>query len=94
VGATVYFIRCKTTPYVKIGRTGPCPERRIYELQTGCPLELSLEYEVSFPTRREADEYERFLHDFFGDRRVRGEWFEIKDLETLLVELRHASIDG
>lgn len=52
------------------------PDRRVKELQTGNPLELTVEYRLPIRVRNRA---EKNLHDLFPADRIRGEWFKIPD---------------
>lgn len=67
----VYFIRALETNFVKIG-VSLDPTRRLNELQTGCPFELSIEQAVFVQNPYQT---ERALHNDCSDVHKRGEWF-------------------
>ncbi len=68
----VYFIGAYGK--VKIGRTKRL-NRRIAELQTGCPTKMELLYSIKTdqPSQLEAS-----LHKLFASKRSIGEWFDIQ----------------
>ena len=70
----VYFIVCNDTGRCKIGFTKGNPAKRLKNLQTGSPGELSLVLMQPGTPDTEAR-----LHEKFADSNVRGEWFEITD---------------
>jgi len=65
--------------YIKIGKSDN-PLRRIKDLQTACPYEITLCTTITV----EGDWHvvEAALHDAYVDRRLRGEWFDIPDHEV------------
>ena len=66
----IYFIQDTETLFIKIGFTDSAPEKRLAQLQTGCPGELVLLLVV------EGDQhFEDVLHQRFDRFRERGEWF-------------------
>ncbi len=70
----VYFLYCKTTQLVKIGRTVDLT-RRLHCIATMCPTQLQAKFlEVSDSVSKEAE-----LHRLFRDLRVRGEWFSFTE---------------
>lgn len=75
----VYFVQQGESGPVKIGLAND-PLRRMAELQTGNPEELSLRHVV--PGKR-ADEAK--LHHRFREARIRGEWFGLAYLEVILI---------
>lgn len=77
----VYFITSEPDLFVKIGWALHCPERRLRELQTGCPEPLRLM--AYFPGSRED---ERRLHDTFAELHHRGEWFYNQHKLTDLIQ--------
>ena len=66
----VYFIHAPESGVVKIGSAAD-PEKRLRELQTGCPTPLRLIGRSACPS----DTAEKELHQKFTADRVRGEWF-------------------
>lgn len=66
----VYFIRAVQTGRIKIGFSSS-PERRLKELEYGCPEDLELVTKIPGSFFREHD-----LHRQFAAHRARGEWFE------------------
>jgi len=70
------------------------PDKRVKELQTGNPKELSVEYRLPVRERRLA---EKSLHALFPAERIRGEWFSLpavsKELELLkkIFKVEHTS---
>ena len=77
---TVYIVQAEGTPYFKIGVTTDRVGVRISGLQTGCPHKITLY--ASFPADKPRH-WEQSLHRFYYPERVRGEWFEIVDLDQL-----------
>ena len=65
----IYFISNGT--YTKIGKADN-PEKRIKELQTGCPETLEIKLVIDGD-----EEKENMLHKALNKYRVRGEWFKI-----------------
>jgi uncharacterized protein YozE (UPF0346 family) len=67
----VYFIRSEKTHAIKIGFTTGPVEKRLGSLQTAHPYKLQL-----LATTSGTVEYEKLLHERFGNFRLEGEWFE------------------
>lgn len=65
----IYFIQDSETGHIKIGHAAD-PERRLKQLQTGCPGKLILLCTVSGSKDDEAKIHKKFAH-----HRLRGEWF-------------------
>ncbi|MFJ7242371.1 GIY-YIG nuclease family protein [Streptomyces olivaceus] len=84
---TTYLIGIEGAPYVKIGYTGGDPRRRLKELQTGQPMQLTLLW--SCPGDYEAD-----LHARFAAFRHRGEWFHIPQDPVGAVSAVVAALSG
>ena len=92
----IYFVRAEATPYVKIGyvktaktkvSTSRAINKRISELQVGCPYELTL--------LRTADgelAEETALHNKYSTRKVRGEWFCLSDSEVMYEQVGDTSV--
>ncbi len=72
----VYIMRCEDNGYYKIGMTRSNPTLRLERLQKSVPLNITLVF--SSPSD---DPYllEQKLHKSFQSKRVRGEWFALKD---------------
>ena len=68
----VYIIECKL--HYKIGLSDD-PDRRLRELQTGCPFPLTIRYRLGFECRKEAAFVEKWLHQKLSGQRGIGEWF-------------------
>ena len=69
--AQVYFIGNTDYELVKIGFSSE-PEKRVKQLQTGCPFPITiLHTEVGTPKN------ESELHRRFSKHRVNGEWFKL-----------------
>ncbi|WP_145881955.1 GIY-YIG nuclease family protein [Streptomyces sp. BK340] len=69
----VYLIGSSGSRIVKIGYS-TAPEKRLWFLQVGSPVELSI-----LATFDGGQELESALHHHFGRRHVRGEWFDLGD---------------
>ena len=86
----IYFIRERdridggSSSYVKIGMVKDISrnsEERLLDHQTGNPRDLELHHVTQTPGPFRV---ERFLHQQFGPRRVRSEWFQLSDEELSL----------
>jgi len=84
----LYFIRERDHltdeigPYVKIGLTRdvrPVAER-ISDHKTGNPRDEYSEYDLHVPM---VDHLEKYLHHYFADQRISGEWFLMSTDEVL-----------
>lgn len=70
--ASVYFIQCNGPDGpIKIGQA-KFIDKRLSELQIGCPYELAL---IGHAMVDDASLVEGRLHDAFREHRIRGEWF-------------------
>lgn len=78
----VYIIECKSTkPYpVKVG-VSTCPEDRVVKLQTGNPYPLKLISSIPFDSKKNAYEFEAFVHRGSKRALLGGEWFNPKKLK-------------
>ena len=75
----VYFIIALGKPKrIKIGKSRD-PEKRLKELQTGCPYKLKLDGTIKCNSDKHALEIEKAAHDFFSYKHARGEWFKCTD---------------
>lgn len=72
----LYVINAVGTTLYKIGYSQASPERRVNELQTGCPYPLK----VILAAEGERED-EAAIHNWMDAQgwRVRSEWFDIKD---------------
>jgi hypothetical protein len=76
-GGIVYFIKDSQSGYVKIGRTDDDISIRLTQLQVGNPSELTVCKTIECNSR----EVEKKLHEQFADKHIRGEWFNITDVD-------------
>lgn len=78
----LYLIQQKGTNLYKIGVTSNL-NNRIQQLKIGNPDEIEF---VAHRKIRDPYKAERFLHLYFREKLVRGEWFELskKDIQTLI----------
>lgn len=67
--------------YVKIGMSIH-PEKRLYGMATGSPLDCLWVYTADMPGRKAAYRAEQFLLRRMADHRRRGEWIEVGDLDA------------
>jgi len=84
----VYVFFNKHTNLYKIGITKNVRERyMMLSNQSGCWLDIINYYEIDgYPFGCVSSRHkEKFLHDFFNDKRIIGEWFELnqKDLNFI-----------
>lgn len=86
----VYFVNAENTTMFKIGFTKQLIDKRLSNLQTGCPLNLLVykTVECGDPIK-----LEHYLHDIFKDKKIRGEWFNVtfKEVENLVDFLQGGS---
>lgn len=77
----LYILNNKGTNEYKIGITNDL-NRRLAQLQTGCPNELIVTKLWTHYSRKAIEKYERVLHRYFtkcGCRiRPNGEWFKLR----------------
>lgn len=77
---TLYILQNGETDQYKIGITNKL-NRRLKELQTGCPYELKVVKIWTHYQREVIEKYERVLHNYYtqcGCRiRENGEWFTL-----------------
>lgn len=77
----LYILRNGDTDQYKIGITDNL-NRRLSQLQTGCPCELQVVKVWTHYQREQIKKYERVLHRYFtkcGCRiRANGEWFTLR----------------
>ena len=77
----VYFVTDGV--YIKIG-VADNVEFRMQQLQTGNARKLTLLMNIRYPDRTAAFWGEKEFHDYYADKRLSGEWFDIADDELLL----------
>lgn len=70
---SVYFMRARGMPLVKIGWSN-CVIARIEQMQTGCPFLLDVVAQIPGPMN-----LEKTLHKQFSACHFRGEWFYLTD---------------
>ncbi len=75
----VYFVQAWSEtwsdgPRIKIGKAGN-PEKRMLDLQVGCPVKLEMLGTIQCRDSKEATKTERAMHKRFKSRRAIGEWF-------------------
>lgn len=76
----VYLL--KAAERYKIGRTKEL-ERRLMEHGTSSPFPIAL---ILSETVDNCEEVERELHQMFGSKRVKGEWFELGDNDLVIIK--------
>ncbi len=76
----VYFIGAFGR--VKIGRTNDL-DRRLAELQTGCPTKMELLHSIETP---QPHVLETKLHRIFAHKRLIGEWFDLGAEDLLYIK--------
>lgn len=69
----LYVIRSGTSDFIKIGVSND-PESRLYSLQTGSPVPLSIIFKCIGDYRLES-----VLHKRLEDYKIRGEWYNISE---------------
>lgn len=79
----VYLIRDNTNGYHKIGISNK-PEYREKTLQSEKPSIEMLACK-KFPTRKIAEAIESALHTAYSQQRVRGEWFNLDDVDVAAI---------
>lgn len=79
----VYFI--KGGDYVKIGKTANV-KKRINDIRTCCPGGLGI---IAVVKTDRACSLENYVHLFFKEKRVHGEWFHLDEQDIQLVKSFH-----
>lgn len=87
--AYIYLIYCATGHY-KIGLSKE-PEKRLLQLNTAWPVELSL---VHFFVADNAQEAEARLHAHYSAKRVKGEWFDLSQEQVAFIKSITSYQDG
>lgn len=75
----LYLIYAKELKRVKIGFSKK-PENRLKQLQTGSPVQLEL---FAFTSAHFKEQSESQLHDKYKAKRVKGEWFQLENLDYI-----------
>lgn len=93
----VYLIACKgeTKTYVKIGLTSSI-QRRLSNIQTGCPHPIAHAFVVRSEYREEVTGLEKLLHKLLEPASLRAEWYEgtTSFFETLDAVLSRINVSG
>ena len=80
----VYFIQAGTKKGpIKIGYAKDV-EKRMVELQVGCPFTLNLIFKLPAKSEKHAQALEAWFHDRWEKRHIRGEWFKTLKIEQIL----------
>ena len=78
--SSLYLLNAKGTCFYKIGITKKNIEKRISNLQTGCPYKLTLILEIEGN-----NDTEKELHNEYQNFKEHGEWFKFEDDEIKYV---------
>ncbi len=82
----VYFLKAwGECPLIKIGKAKNA-EKRIANLQIGCPFTLKLLGKVKCKSDFHALQVEKLAHNIFYKQRKRGEWFKLSGKHTAQIE--------
>ena len=88
---SLYIIQSDFTGSIKIGRSKH-PDKRLKELQTGCPYRLKIIYVF-----KDKGWLENHIHSLLLDFRLKGEWFSYDCVGSiplsLYEEIPHGSFD-
>src|SRR5690606_20974667 len=76
----VYLMYDSTNGYYKIGISNN-PEYRERTLQSEKPT-IEMIIAKKFPIRKIAENFEKSLHLTYSEKRVRGEWFELNQMDV------------
>ena len=84
----VYFIHNSLTDNYKVGKTKSL-EKRIKQLQTGNEVRLEIKRSIDDVN----PEIEKYLHEYFKDRQILNEWFDInlKEIEYVIELVAYAN---
>ena len=87
----VYFIQAGTQRMgpIKIGYAAN-PEKRMVELQVGCPFTLTLLFKLPVKSEKHAQKVEAWYHDRFHRKHIRGEWFKKISLDVIYTNVAYA----
>jgi len=72
----VMQMECGTIRPIKVGISA-LPERRLLNIQTASPFPIKLMLTVDCESRETAKEIEGYIHAFFHEFRLNGEWFDV-----------------
>lgn len=82
----VYCIVTDTNPpLLKVGKAADV-QRRLSELQTGCPHDLSIAASLKCKSEAHAFAVEQAAHEYLAASRKRGEWFLMHQKPTALID--------
>ena len=85
----IYFIRDESTQHIKIGYTAGHGEKRLRDLQTGCPGQLMLLLHLEG-----LRQHETAWHKRFASARERGEWFRpVPELRRAIEVVKVSQMD-
>ena len=86
----LYILKPKGLPYYKIGIAVDV-DKRIKDLQTGCPKELYCVYKKEF---NKTIKIERMIHKKYKNKNTYGEWFKLNknELEELITTLENLGL--
>ena len=76
----VYLMHDTSNGYYKIGISNK-PQYREKTLQSEKPT-IELIESKKFPIRKIAESFEKSLHIVFAEKRIRGEWFELNEIDV------------
>ncbi len=79
-----YLMKDDSNGYYKIGMSNN-PTYRERTLQSAKPT-ITLLCSKEFSSREEAREHEKYLHNKYADKRLRGEWFKLTELDIINVK--------
>jgi hypothetical protein len=82
----LYVLQAKGTDLFKIGITESTPDKRIKEIQTGCPYKI--ETRVAFEVSTARDE-EKYWHTKFKENRLNGEWFRLEKAQLREIQAHY-----
>lgn len=84
----VYFIYNPSTTHYKVGKTISL-EQRIKQLQTGNEVRLVIKKFID----DQNPEIEKYLHEYFKDKKILNEWFDITsaDVERVINLVEYAN---
>lgn len=75
----VYFIT--DGEYIKIGIAASLPNR-VRQLQTGNARRLKVLYIIPQNNQKDSLNIERTMHEYFKNKRMSGEWFDIQEKDV------------
>lgn len=78
----IYVVQFGDNNIFKIGISSD-PNRRLIDMQTASPYLLSIIYIAEFEDRERAQTMEHLFHNWFKNKQMYGEWFEVKSGEIV-----------